>query len=247
MGQDEGGPVMLRFEQGGWWLPDGEEHLQQWMLKVNHKENGLDGETRLTYQYHKYQAAMKHTARRGRAIDVGAHVGLWSWVMARDFLDVVCFEPVTVHQECWEANMKSAKNATLHRVALGATSSVARVRNRTPGSSGDTGIDPVAERSSLRASIQDEGEEVQVRTLDEFNIPNVDFIKIDCEGYELYVLQGAVDTIKRCRPCIIVEQKPETGMKDRYGLEPADCLNFLGRLGMRVRAGIQGDYILNFG
>jgi hypothetical protein len=47
--------------------------------------------------------------------------------------------------------------------------------------------------------------EVDVRTLDEYDIRNVCFIKIDVEGHELDVLKGAARTIDRERPTLLVE------------------------------------------
>jgi len=245
---------MQRFEAGGWWLPDGEEHLQQWMNTVNHRETGpghglgpgLRDETRLTYQYHKYSAALPFVKQRRLAVDVGAHVGLWSWVMARDFQRLEAFEPVVAHRDCWELNLQGQANAQLRPFALGESDGNVRVRSRTPGSSGDTGVDPVAERSSLRASVDSAGEKALLRRLDYFQLEEVDFIKIDCEGYELFVLRGAIDTLRRNKPCLIVEQKPETGMEERYGVTALDCIGFLAALGAKKRLCIQGDYIFSW-
>jgi FkbM family methyltransferase len=134
----------------------------------------------------------------------------------------------------------------LHRCALGEQSGRVRIKTRTPGSSGDTGVDPDAERSSLRAAVGAEGTEVEMRTLDEFALDNVDFIKADCEGYEVFVMHGAVDTLKRCKPAIIVEQKPETGLVARYKIGVTDAVKFLNSLGAQTRKVIQGDYILTW-
>lgn len=41
--------------------------------------------------------------------------------------------------------------------------------------------------------------------LDRFNLPRVDWLKIDVEGAEEKVLLGARRTLKRCRPTVIVE------------------------------------------
>lgn len=46
---------------------------------------------------------------------------------------------------------------------------------------------------------------VEVKTLDSYNFQEVDIIKMDIEGWELYALQGAEDTINRCRPIIQIE------------------------------------------
>ena len=237
---------MQFFEDGGWYLPDDEGHLQQWMLKMQQKV-GPAGAERLGYQAQKYRAALAHVRpERRTAIDIGSHVGLWSWPMSFDFEHVAAFEPMPEHRDCWRANMSGRDNVSLHAFALGERADIVKVRTRTPGSSGDTGVDPVAERSSLRAAVDTEGVSVDMRTLDSFKMMNVDFIKIDCEGYELFVLRGAVETLKRWKPCVIVEQKPETGMADRYGIGVTDGVEFLKSLGAKVRAGIQGDYILSW-
>lgn len=47
--------------------------------------------------------------------------------------------------------------------------------------------------------------EIEQKVLDNLNYQDVDIIKIDVEGYELQVLEGASDTIKRNRPIVQVE------------------------------------------
>ena len=47
--------------------------------------------------------------------------------------------------------------------------------------------------------------EVEVRTLDSFAFRDVCVIKVDVEGSEMEVLEGARETILRDRPPLIVE------------------------------------------
>lgn len=239
---------MIYWGEGGWHLPDGEEHLQDWMRKVGKwRTSELDGARRLLYQGHKYERAMKlNPDRSGLAVDVGAHVGLWTWQMAQDFARVVAFEPVAEHRQCWDANMSGLANVELQPFALGAEPGRVRLQKRTPGSSGDTGVDPIAERSSLRASVDDVGEECELRTLDSFGLEGVALVKLDCEGYEYHVLRGARETLTRCRPVIVVEQKLETGMEARYGLKPEQVLDWLAGIGAKHRGAVQGDHFFSF-
>jgi len=74
-------------------------------------------------------------------------------------------------------------------------------------------------------------------------LADVDFIKIDCEGYEENVLRGAIETIKRDRPVIIVEQKRDMATA-RFGLEPLGAVKFLQSLGYQVAQEISGDYLM---
>lgn len=66
--------------------------------------------------------------------------------------------------------------------------------------------------------------EVQARTIDSYNFDNVDCIKIDVEGSELYVMQGAKDTIERCRPSVQVEIVPKQCAL--FGYQPQDLYDF---------------------
>ena len=83
--------------------------------------------------------------------------------------------------------------------------------------------------ASSRHSRGSESISVPMTSVDAFvtsrGIGHVDVIKIDVEGYDGYVLKGAVETIKNHRPTIFVEYDP-VGLKD-CGFEPADFADLL--------------------
>ena len=62
----------------------------------------------------------------------------------------------------------------------------------TGGNEGGTGVGLGGDRAELRA-------------LDGFGFERVSLLKIDVEGYENEVLEGAVDTIRRNRPVVVIE------------------------------------------
>lgn len=68
---------------------------------------------------------------------------------------------------------------------------------------------------------------VPARTIDSYNFEEVDAIKIDVEGSELLVMQGAKDTIERCRPSIQVEIVPK--QCNLFGYEPQDLYDFMAQ------------------
>lgn len=221
---------MIKFDE--WWLPDGEKHLQQWMHDI-----GLRVDGRLTYQYSKYEAALKFCRGTRNCCDVGAHVGLFSYWMARDFDHVDAFEPIAEHRECFVRNLNGdrfIKKVLLHEFALGKKHR--KVSFRTPeGSSGGTHIAGPGD--------------IEMRPLDSFGLADVDFMKIDCEGYELQVCQGAEKLLRACRPCVMVEQKSHTpGGREHIapGKSAIPAVDFLASLGAEVRAVLSGDYILSW-
>lgn len=210
-------------ETHGWWWPDHERHMPEWM---DSPKNRLKLNGRWTYQGRKQSAVLELCPRNGNAIDVGGHVGLWSFNFAHHFDHVYAFEPVAEHRECFEANVKMP-NVTLLPYALGEAPAMVGMWTQ-PGSSGNT-------------QVQGAGD-VEMRTLDSFAFVDVRLIKIDCEGYEEKVLRGAVDTLARCKPTVIVEQKRD--MAKRFNLELRGAVTFLEQQGYKVVQEISGDFIM---
>ncbi|TBE54465.1 FkbM family methyltransferase [Rhizobium ruizarguesonis] len=206
----------------GIWFPDGDTHFA---AQLAHNPQ-IDG--RGTYQFRKYQEALRHGRGRGHAVDIGAHVGLWSRVMALDFAKVTAFEPLSEHVACFERNV-AAVHVTLHAVALAEKAGALRL---------------AADRiNSGNAAVADTGEAVRARTLDSFRLKGVDLIKIDVEGFEVPVISGGEKTLKRDRPAVIVEQKPN-GSAERYGRGTTDAVDLLRSWGAEVVWEIGGDFLL---
>lgn len=82
---------------------------------------------------------------------------------------------------------------------------------------------------------------VEGRPLDELlgDIPRVDVLKIDIEGYEPVALRGMLATLRRCRPLLLCEFHPAM-IRAHSGTEPGDFLRALAGLGYGL-AIIRGD------
>lgn len=213
------------IQHQGVYLPDGEKHLVAWMSKAGEMVDG-----RGSYQIKKLRAAVGLCRDFRTAVDVGGHCGLWSMQLIKSFDSVVAFEPVAAHRECFQANTYGKSNVILHDCALG--DHMGHVEMETaPTSSGDTQV-----KGEVASGIP-------LRMLDEFKLADVDFIKLDCEGYELKALQGGAETIKRCLPVIIVEQKP--GRAQRFGLPEIGAVIWLeSTFGYRCAKEMSGDFIM---
>lgn len=223
----------------GLWLPAHERHLVEWIAQrmQSHPAELIDG--RGSYQYHKLQEALKHCRNFRVAVDVGAHCGLWSMQLAKVFTRIEAWEPVALHRKCFGLNVTGSGGAVvnLHAAALGERSGFSEIAT-TPGSSGDTWLEP-----QRTAGLKPDGT-IPVERLDDFNLRDVDFIKLDCEGYELFALRGGEETLLRCRPCICVEQKPNRAQK--YGLAERGALPWLESLGAKLRQEMSGDFIMSW-
>jgi hypothetical protein len=54
-------------------------------------------------------------------------------------------------------------------------------------------------------------------SIDSLNLPRLDFLKIDVEGMELEVLNGARETVDKCRPLMWIEWiKSDRGMLEDF-------------------------------
>lgn len=60
---------------------------------------------------------------------------------------------------------------------------------------------------------------------------NVDFIKVDVEGAELMVLEGAIETLKKDRPIVFVEMLRK--WTAAYDYHPNQIIEFMAKLGYR--------------
>ena len=164
----------------GFYLPDSDNHFFD---KVDSKGY---------YQIEKMNKALPFVKNRGVFIDIGAHCGFWS-IMALDagFKKVYAYEALPEHIECYQNNVKG--NYELTQCVLG-NDSFTEIVPSTDGNSGGTG-----------RKVGDK----KVTRLDDIFSDHVDLMKIDVQGMEREVLEGALMTIMRCKPLIIVEQKQE--------------------------------------
>lgn len=216
-------------EHLGWYFPEKETHFQAMLDKSVNK----GGPAR--YQYQVRDKSIDFCSRRRVAVDIGANVGLWSKDLVKVFDQVLAFEPVEEFRQCLVKNVTES-NFHVHHEALGNQNTTCRMIV-TEGNTGHTHVDP----ESIGYQGQDH---IHIITLDSLELPIVDYMKIDCEGFEFRVLQGSEQTIQRCRPIIVVEQKPHDTYRGEYGQLAA--IAFLTNLGMTVLTTVKDDWILGW-
>jgi FkbM family methyltransferase len=210
----------------GWWFPETESHFPR-MLKKSVDKGGPS-----EYQHIVRNRSVAFCQQRRLAIDVGANVGLWTRSLVREFQQVIAFEPVAMFRECLSRNV-TAPNLLVQTVALGDINTTARM-NITEGNTGHTHIDPTS---------IGQGDTI-VCTLDSFEYQNLDYIKLDCEGFEYKVLLGAVYTIKQNRPIVVLEQKPHDAYSDQYSQFAA--IELLQSWGMVRLDQVKDDWIMGW-
>jgi len=144
------------------------------------------------------------------ALDIGAAIGLWTVPLARAArtvgATVVAIEPLPANARWLHTNL--ALNGVLdevvvHKVALGSSTGMARLESAEMA--GGSAALAVVDGPPLAA----DGVDVLVRRLDDLALPGpVSFMKLDVEGHECQVLDGASAVIETDRPVILGEFSP---------------------------------------
>ena len=207
----------------GWVLPASDRHFPKYLSSAPKIEG------RRMYQSQHIQQSVQFCALRRTALDIGGHVGFWSYYLALAFQRVHAFEPNELFAQCFERNVR-AKGVQLHRLALGEAEGKIALEV-DPENTGATHV-----RAGVEGAIP-------MRRLDDFRFDEVDFVKIDVEGFERQVLEGARETLARCRPVVIVEQKEFAG---RYGSERYAAAELLQSLGAVVLAQVVQDLVFGW-
>lgn len=191
------------------------------------------------------------------SVDVGANKGVYSHFLAKYSKQVYAFEPnpkmFGILCRCASSNVTASPCALSNRNG----EALLRLPKRKGGYSNQLGsLNPAAWDGAF-ATVT-----VETRTLDSLGLSDVGFIKIDVEGFELQVLEGAARTIARDRPTLLVEiEERHTGQPIEQSLDIVEALGYRcmimqrGRLADRSRfdpdrqhrnAGGRDDYVFNF-
>jgi FkbM family methyltransferase len=163
--------------------------------------------------------------------DVGANIGYFTMLLARLVGPtgiVHAFEPAAPAYEVLLRNSKLnyAENVRAHKIALGGSTGVVPLAWGPAGNSGKTQLG--------RSGGADE--HVSLTTLEQFveqhNLARLDLLKVDIEGSELRFLEGAISSLRRFRPIILLEINGAA--LAAFGAHPEQVLRFLTDLGYQI-------------
>lgn len=194
---------------------------------------------------------------RRASLDVGANKGVWTHVLGQHSAQVFAFEPnpkaFRVLERCKPANAQAMRIAASDREGQAEF----RIPIGRKGYSNQGGSLNAAKVGDAYGSLT-----IETKRLDSLNLPPVGFIKIDVEGHEAEVLEGARTLIARDRPVLVIEmEEKHTGQPIESMLDAVEALGYttlaLRRGVLTARAGLdlevshrnpkyREDYIFNF-
>lgn len=200
-----------------YYMPNSDNHFERLINK--RVSNGGPPQ----YQDDVRDEAYKYITDFDIAVDIGANVGLWAKPLTEKFKRVIAFEPLEQVYSCLELNCENLP-VELHKHALGSVNDV---------------VEMVFDAENTGGSFVSEvgTGTIQIKRLDDLNLPKFGLLKIDCERHELEVLKGAIDTIIKYKPIIVCEQQADTN----------ECAGtYLKSFGAREITNVRKDYIFGW-
>lgn len=144
--------------------------------------------------------------KKGKIIDIGANLGINSILFAQEIphTEFLCFEPTRHISEMASKNLQVADIPhKMYNVALS-------------NFNGTSGFNFSDSHQTNKINAEATNYIVDVHTLDYYNIDDVSLIKIDVEGHEVQVLEGASNTIKKNKPVILLEYHKEADSNNLF-------------------------------
>lgn len=192
-----------------------------WQIDKNNNNRPRQEETVCKIRQAQWHMAQQFIRHYGVALDCGAHIGECTKQYAERFQQVIAIEPNPTFHECWHLNCDHLTNVQLHTHALG---------HRAGRMLRDNPLAQVLH-------VDNEGE-MEMKTLDSMALSKLDFIKIDVDGSEARLLQGAKETIQELKPVIQIEIK-----SNRRPEVKRHALELLRELGYLPLANVKSDWI----
>jgi FkbM family methyltransferase len=177
----------------------------------------------------------------GTILDIGSHCGTHSLAYAklRPKTNIISFEPQSKIREVLDINVKqnNITNIKINPNACGHKTCNIKLAFDFTSDGYDKSI-TINYNSHVGMNFggigltnDPRGEEVNIITVDSLNLIDIVFIKIDVEGAEKMVIFGAKETIKRCKPVLLVEESDKDVSMQFSELNNFNTREFLTSIG----------------
>ena len=174
----------------------------------------------------------KYVNKNSIVVECGCHIGTHTVKLSQLCEKLYGFEPMTESYNLLEKNLKlnNIENSVILNKGVSNKKGKENFLWIANGNPGHSGLDNNPMGRPLHHTECDTTIEVETMTIDSLNLDRLDFIKMDIEGYEPLAIEGAINTIKKCKPVITLEiYKDWSGVVDiNYSRELFKCLIDIG-------------------
>lgn len=170
-------------------------------MRIDPRDTHFQGPTKhpTQYQWEHFRAGVRQVKRTRTAIDVGAHIGIFTTRYAQDFERVIAIEPVNI--QYLRANTQQYDNVEIyHNAASNVIGEQVYLHNPSHNNTNSGAWEITTTPTDYYTT---------TITIDSLNIEDVDLIKIDTQGVEYSVIEGAHNTIELCKPVIHIESRDD--------------------------------------
>jgi FkbM family methyltransferase len=171
-------------------------------------------------------AMLPYLARKGDLIlDIGGNRGLYAYRFWEMGCDVKVFEPNTKCLSVLRAWARGKSRIGVYPTALSNREGVAELFVPVDA----TGVEHDSSAMLEPSKIDNYRKQpIDIKTVDSFGFSLIRMLKIDVEGHERNVLEGAVSTIKAARPAILVEIEQRHGQNVNLIFKMIEDLGYYG-------------------
>lgn len=159
-------------------------------------------------------------------------MGLYARQYSGLFSQVYTFEPEDINFSCLTHNLRNCSNVKYFKKCLGSENKQVSLDINSI----NTGNHSISTSSDLEGNIE-------CVTVDSLDLTQVDLIHLDVEGYELFVLEGAVNTINAEKPAIVIENNR---LSKKYHYKFNRIETFLNQLGYKISKTWDNDVMFQF-
>lgn len=162
----------------------------------------------------------QHLCSGDICLDIGANSGCFSALFAQKAAKVYSFDPVPINAKLLEltAIQNQFNNIDIHQCAVydHCADLVDFIEPSETSLSSIVANDFESHKKHLQNTYSQssfKSYQVSCISIDSMNLERVDLIKVDTEGAELKVLKGSINTIRRCRPRLLMVEVVEEAMR----------------------------------
>lgn len=167
----------------------------------------------------EYHNKLIGEVNNGNALDIGAHVGIWSRQLIKKFNKVYAWEPILSSCECLKKNVP---DVTIFPFAAASKQGKSMAKPDKKGNYGGYFLN------------QDGDQEVIKKVIDDFDFKDISFIQLHVKGMEYDALCGMEKTLSSYKPKIVYQAYSD--QLEKFGHVEDDIELFLKSWGYTIES-----------